>query len=395
MVWNVQGTESKNKISAIKEVVKTNKPTVLTLVETHMGGEHAIKLGNILGYDGHARVNTVGFSRGIWVYWRNDLVSVTPITEHAQYLTFEVARNGELPWIFSAVYASPDPSNRRELWTELENFARVNNQPWLIAGDFNETRSLSERHGGDQNMARRCERFNSWIEDCELIELAFTGPNHTWARGNSMETRQSARLDRALCNSDWGIQFEEAMVRHLPAISSDHCPLFISPNGFVPLSAVNRPFRFQGCWLTHEDFKIFIDTNWPSEGIFPTRLDELSHKLQTWNEEVFGNIFRKKRELMARIEGCQRELSKTRVSHLIKLEVRLRKELEEVFAREELLWYQKSRVDFIKDGDRNTSFFSSEYLNKTMEEPNLQFKKCRRGMDRGSGGNTKVSSGLL
>ncbi|XP_074313624.1 uncharacterized protein LOC141648808 [Silene latifolia] len=184
MVWNVQGTGSKNKISAIKEVVKTYKPTVLALVETHMGGEHAIKLGNILGYDGHARVNTVGFSGGIWVYWKNEIVSVTPITEHAQYLTFEVASNGELPWIFSAVYASPDPSNRIELWAELENFARVNNQPWLIAGDFNETRSLSERRGGDQNMARRCERFNSWIEDCELIELAFTGPNHTWARGN-------------------------------------------------------------------------------------------------------------------------------------------------------------------------------------------------------------------
>ncbi|XP_074318455.1 uncharacterized protein LOC141655267 [Silene latifolia] len=225
MVWNVQGTGSKNKISAIKEIVKTYKPTVLALVETHMGGDQAIKLGNILGYDGRTRVNAIGFSGGIWIYWKNDIVSVTPLTEHMQYITFEVARNGELPWLFSAVYASPGPSNRRELWSELENFARVNNRSWLIAEDINETRSLSERHGGNQNMARRCDHFNNWIEDCELIELAFTGPNHTWARGNSMETRQSARLDRALCNSDWGIRFEEAMVRHLPAISSDHCSL--------------------------------------------------------------------------------------------------------------------------------------------------------------------------
>ncbi|KAK9724491.1 hypothetical protein RND81_05G076600, partial [Saponaria officinalis] len=129
MVWNVQGTGSKNKISAIKEVVKTYKPSVLALVETHMGGDHAIKLGNILGYDGHSRVNAMGFSGGIWIYWKKDVVSVTPITEHAQFITMEVARNGEFPWLFSAVYADPDPTSRRELWQELETFARANNRP--------------------------------------------------------------------------------------------------------------------------------------------------------------------------------------------------------------------------------------------------------------------------
>ncbi|XP_074271647.1 uncharacterized protein LOC141595580 [Silene latifolia] len=162
MVWNVHGTGSKNKISAIKEVVRTYKPTVLALVKTHMGGDHAVKLGSILGYSGHLRVNVIGFSGGIWVYWNTDIVNVTPVYEHQQFLTIESSKNG----------------------------------------DFNNTRSLSERHGGDSNMAIRCESFNNWIKNCELIELAFTGPSHTWARGNSIETRQSARLDRALCNSD-------------------------------------------------------------------------------------------------------------------------------------------------------------------------------------------------
>ncbi|XP_074265328.1 uncharacterized protein LOC141587759 [Silene latifolia] len=344
MVWNVQGTGSKNKISAIKEVVRTYKPTVLALVETHMGGDHAIKLGTILGYDGHSRVNAIGFSGGIWLYWKKDIVSINPIVEHQQFITVEISRNRELPWFFSAVYASPDSTNRRELWSELETFARMNNRPWIMAGDFNETRSLAERHGGNKSMARRCERFNNWIENCEFIELAFSGPAHTWARGNSVETRQSARLDRALCNAEWGELFEDAMVRHLPAIQSDHCPLFISPNGFVPLNAINRPFHFQACWLTHENFKEFIDNSWPDEGIFTHRLDILSRKLQDWNSNVFGNIFKQKRILMARIEGCQRELSKFRSSNLIKLEAKLRREYDEVLAREELLWYQKSRL---------------------------------------------------
>ncbi|XP_074289408.1 uncharacterized protein LOC141614562 [Silene latifolia] len=288
MVWNVQGTGNKKKINAIKEVVRIYKPTVLALVETHMGEEHAIKMGTILGYNGQSRVNAIGFSGGIWLYWRKEINTLTPITEHQQFITVEIPRNGELPWFFSAVYASPDPTNRRQLWVELENFARNNNRPWLLAGDFNETRSLRERHGGDQNMARRCENFDNWIENCEFLELAFTGPSHTWARGNSVATRQSARLDRALCNADWGALFEDAM---------------------------------------------------------------------TWNAEIFGNIFKQKKNLLARIEGCQRSLALGRKSNIIKLEANLRRELDEILAREELLWYQKSRLEFIKDGDRNTAYF--------------------------------------
>ncbi|XP_074300458.1 uncharacterized protein LOC141631726 [Silene latifolia] len=325
-----------------------------------MNNEHAVKLGNIIGYSGQSRVNAQGFSGGIWLYWKPEIVSVSTVTEHQQYITIEIARTGEVPWFFSAVYASPDPTNRKELWSELENFAKSNNRPWLLAGDFNETRYLSERHGEDANMARRCENFNNWIDNCDLIELAFSGASHTWARGNLAETRQSARLDRALCNANWSTIHADALVKHLPAFQSDHCPLLISPNGFAPLSTINRPFRFQACWMKHENFKDFVEESWPVDGIFQQKLSTLARKLKDWNTQIFGNIFRKKKELMARIGGCQRELSLRRIPYLIKLEAKLRRELDEVMEQEELLWYQKSRLEFIRDGDRNTSYFHTE-----------------------------------
>ncbi|XP_074288240.1 uncharacterized protein LOC141613406 [Silene latifolia] len=202
MVWNFQGSASRAKIFALKDIIQTYKPTVFALIETHMGGDHAEKVKRIVGYDSHARVDAIGFRGGIWLYWKSALVRITPITSHPQYITMEISRVNETPWLFTAVYASPDPNNRRELWANLEDFARRNDIPWMLAGDFNETRSLTERHGGDSNMARRCDLFNTWIENCALVELEFSGPSHTWARGNSPETRQSARLDRALCNSE-------------------------------------------------------------------------------------------------------------------------------------------------------------------------------------------------
>ncbi|XP_048491633.1 uncharacterized protein LOC125492925 [Beta vulgaris subsp. vulgaris] len=147
-----------------------------------------------------------------------------------------------------------------------------------------------------------------------LIELEFAGATHTWARGHTPDTRQSARLDRALCNGVWSLRFQSARVRHLPAVASDHCPLLISPNGFTPLHENNLPFRFQVAWLLHEHFQEFI-------------------------------------------QGIQKVLALNPHRGLIKLESKLRHELDDILAQEEMHWYQKARLDWIEYGDKNTTFF--------------------------------------
>lgn len=268
-----------------------------------------------------------------------------------------VSRVGSTPWYFTAIYASPDPSKRQELWTDLKNFAESMNEPWLLAGDFNETRSPSERSNSCSETNRRSRNFNSWIEDLELIEVEFSGPQHTWGRGLSPETRQSARLDRVLCNGPWGLRFGNAKLRHLPAIQSDHNPLFISPNGFIPLQSIARQFKFQATWLSHEKFRSFVEEKWCKNKGLMQALSSLATDLQVWNKEIFGNIFIQKRHLLARIAGVQSSLSSRKDRGLLKLEAKLRLELDEILHREELLWYQKSPVDWLCDGDRNTTYF--------------------------------------
>lgn len=80
-------------------------------------------------------------------------------------------------------------------------------------------------------------------------------------------------------------------------------------------------------------------------------------KLHRWNREEFHNIFRKNKELWARIEGVQCKLSASWDRGLIKLERKFQRELEDVLHEDEMLWLQKSRLEAIKDGDRNTKFF--------------------------------------
>ncbi|XP_021718802.1 uncharacterized protein LOC110686485 [Chenopodium quinoa] len=141
------------------------------------------------------------------------------------------------------------------MWDELKRFAHTHNKPWLFAGDFNDTRFPPDRNKSCRETDRRSRLFNEWIEEMDLLEVEFSGLEHTWARGRTIETRQSARLYRALCNDNWALRFNNATIKHLLAVHSDHSPLFISPNGFVPMQALHRPFRFQATWLVHEKFK--------------------------------------------------------------------------------------------------------------------------------------------
>lgn len=41
IVWNVQGAGSRAFMAALRELVRVNKPDVIALVETHIGGAQA------------------------------------------------------------------------------------------------------------------------------------------------------------------------------------------------------------------------------------------------------------------------------------------------------------------------------------------------------------------
>ncbi|KAL2921090.1 Medium-chain specific acyl-CoA dehydrogenase mitochondrial [Bienertia sinuspersici] len=147
----------------------------------------------------------------------------------------EITRVGKVPWYFTVVYANPDPTERHNLWRELQGFAMQHNKPWLLAEDFNETRFPWESSSCVET-TRRSTCFNHWVEDMNVIEVGFVGSSHTWSRGLAESTRQIARLDRA-------------------------------------------------AWMTHEYFHEFVTGNWKQDEPLISLLCEIS-KLQAWNKEV-------------------------------------------------------------------------------------------------------------
>jgi len=58
-----------------------------------------------------------------------------------------------------------------------------------------------------------------------------------------------------------------------------------------------------------------------------------------------------------KLKQVQHKLETIDSTHLTMTEASLQKEYNDVLRQEEILWYQKSRENWVKLGDRNTSFF--------------------------------------
>ncbi|KAJ8442674.1 hypothetical protein Cgig2_003718 [Carnegiea gigantea] len=195
----------------------------------------------------------------------------------------------------------------RELWDKLESWASSNNRPWLMVGTFNETRSLEERNHGGPDMARHCSKFNDWIENNALIDIGFSGLKFTW-----------------------GLKFQEGGIKHWVWTQSDHAPILISTSGFSTRTSETKPFLFQATWMLRKGFDNLLRQFWAPSSSLNESLKRLTERLNNWNMNVLGNLFRNKRKLWGRIEGVQKRLDEGRPRHLLKLEKRLHLQLDKV-----------------------------------------------------------------
>nr|KYP61055.1 hypothetical protein KK1_023479 [Cajanus cajan] len=160
------------------------------------------------------------------------------------------------------VYASPHLQERSTLWNNLTRLAQIVDGPWNLMGDFNVVLRPHERMGSATTRINRGDiAFNNFVNQCNLLDIGFTGSPFTWKRGQLFE-----RLDRSLENYDWRIQFHEASIIHLNPLKSDHVPLLLRFADNFPRRPTRRPFKFEASWLTHEDFPQLMKREWNANG---------------------------------------------------------------------------------------------------------------------------------
>ena len=117
---------------------------------------------------------------------------------------------------------------------------------------------------------------------------------------------------------------------------------------------LSKPFRFQSSWLADDSFPNLVRDAWSNNPGLYDAIKKFTTKAAKWNRVHFGNVFAKKRRVLARLSGIQRVMADGPSGFLINLEKQLQIDLSNILNQEEELWALKSRINWMIQGDRNT-----------------------------------------
>lgn len=110
-------------------------------------------------------------------------------------------------------------------------------------------------------------------------------------------------------------------------------------------------------WLKIADCERLISENWTGDRGLLSNLGQCKVSLINWDKQTFGNVRLQARRLEDEIQSLQQSPLNAQVRQRL---TKAKLELEVMLDKEELLWKQRSKVQWLAEGDRNTWFFHAQ-----------------------------------
>ena len=202
--------------------------------------------------------------------------------------------------------------------------------------------------------------FRDALDYYGFVDLGFSGPDFTW-HGRRRGELIWERLDRGVANYEWLEKFPMGRVRHIHCFTSDHRPILLTldPNGEHQRWRW-KPFHFKAMWLTDSGRRDIVTRAWEcsAEGtpmfIAAKKLKKCKKMLKAWSRDHFGNVQRSIKKLKDQLWRAKEDSVRSGVYNEVAC---LKSELLVLYDKEEKMWHQRSRIQWLQSGDQNTKFF--------------------------------------
>lgn len=208
------------------------------------------------------------------------------------------------------------------------------------------------------------EGFREAVDVCGFVDLGYIGLPYTWDNRQQDGANVKVRLDRGLANGDFLNLFQSVEVWHIQTAESDHCCLLLEClKGEHRRNGRRRGFCCENMWRRDPSYKHLVDVNWSSldrpstMNQLTANLDSISCSLSDWEHSTFGSVRNEVRKLRTELERVRRSSIR---SGPTRRETQLMSRMSELLSREETMTKQRSRIDWLKEGDRNTAFFQAK-----------------------------------
>ncbi|XP_030508975.2 uncharacterized protein LOC115723630 [Cannabis sativa] len=365
LAWNCRGLGNSATVRQLAHLVRLHNPDVMVLSETRLPIDKFKRVCTKLHFIDLHYIPPNGLSGGFALCWMKGVHCSVQAASKNVIMGKIISDPPGIPWMLLGTYGPPNRVDKEHFWLQMGDTIMKSQLPLIMLGDMNGTLNDRECFNYHGNTSLYAFDFRRMVQRAGLIDLGFIGPNFTWAKGgrnsNGSGAMKRARLDLGLASTDWRILFPNAIVHHLAASESDHRPLLVDTLGGAKCKG--RQFKYENMWERDPRSFWVVKEAWKARRHahpminFHKKVKATGRKLGNWNKTQFTHLSQQIQIAKSNLQQVEQRYPDDGVQV-----DKARQALSEALLREEIHWKQKSRVQWLQEGDMCSKFFMASTI---------------------------------